>query len=599
MADRFWVNDDADDDWEGTNNWSTSSGGAGGAATPTAADAAIFDTGSGANNCNLTAASVCLSLTADGDYSGNFDQNGQTLTVSGSCSFAHTGTLTLDAAVTLDADGDFKIAAAVGVTSLVGSDLDLQGTGDFILNKSNGFDSITLAASGKATTVPAAGTTAFAGTDGVLIIGAGTLTLDDDLTVNITTETDPLVVHADATINGSKDILMFNRGTSSTINCPAITITGTAGIQFTARWALPSSTLTVNLTGALSTYDFSSNGYNSTRDVVFNTNDNPLTSAGNSYIASSSTGSTTFNAGSSTMSFGILQGGNVGSNVWNLETATITISSTCTVGTATTIDAGTSSVTFDGTTLSAVTSDSESFYTVKLNKSANEMRLIDAFDCNTFEVDDGDFYMNGQTLTTVGNITIDGDNDITLDAAVLITGNGSFHLGSTINSATLTSSSIELQGTGNWDIDFPGLTFPSVRFNVDGGTITDTGAEDWSATRWYVEPGTTVSIATGRTITVTTVIDGDINGDAGGEAGGDVVLTAAGEWNYVNPASMTVLYVDVTNSNATNSIDATDASNTDGTGNTNWDFGGEPSLVSTLGRLQEAGQAYGQTFWNN
>ena len=53
MAPRYWVDDDVDGDWEGANNWSTTSGGAGGVATPTGSDGGFFD-GNGTTNCTMT-----------------------------------------------------------------------------------------------------------------------------------------------------------------------------------------------------------------------------------------------------------------------------------------------------------------------------------------------------------------------------------------------------------------------------------------------------------------------------------------------------------------------------------------------------------------
>ena len=45
MATQYWVNDDADVDWSPANNWSGSSGGAGGTGPPANGDDVIFDGG--------------------------------------------------------------------------------------------------------------------------------------------------------------------------------------------------------------------------------------------------------------------------------------------------------------------------------------------------------------------------------------------------------------------------------------------------------------------------------------------------------------------------------------------------------------------------
>lgn len=66
MADRYWVGGNGT--WNGTNttNWSTTSGGSGGASVPTALDAVYFDNNSGTTSTTALVASgynpVCLSL---------------------------------------------------------------------------------------------------------------------------------------------------------------------------------------------------------------------------------------------------------------------------------------------------------------------------------------------------------------------------------------------------------------------------------------------------------------------------------------------------------------------------------------------------------
>lgn len=62
MADRYWVG--GNDNWNTTagTKWATTSGGAGGAAVPTAADDVYLDNGAGTGNVSITSAAVCRSL---------------------------------------------------------------------------------------------------------------------------------------------------------------------------------------------------------------------------------------------------------------------------------------------------------------------------------------------------------------------------------------------------------------------------------------------------------------------------------------------------------------------------------------------------------
>src|SRR4051794_11955215 len=70
MANRFWVGGTAS--WDGTagTKWSTTSGGAGGSAVPTAADDVFFSNLS-TGTCTLSGSQVCRSLDFNG-FTGTF-----------------------------------------------------------------------------------------------------------------------------------------------------------------------------------------------------------------------------------------------------------------------------------------------------------------------------------------------------------------------------------------------------------------------------------------------------------------------------------------------------------------------------------------------
>lgn len=92
-ANRFWIAGSASN-WNNTANWSTSSGGAGGASVPIAGDAAIFDA-NGLGNCDVDVAVGIDGITING-YTGIIDLNGFTFdaSVSGAsnCTFS-SGTI--------------------------------------------------------------------------------------------------------------------------------------------------------------------------------------------------------------------------------------------------------------------------------------------------------------------------------------------------------------------------------------------------------------------------------------------------------------------------------------------------------------------------
>lgn len=73
MANRYWVNGDADNDWHNANNWSSTDGGAGGAGVPTSSDDVYFNSTSSNTNCTLSAAGECLSMDIDSSYTATLD----------------------------------------------------------------------------------------------------------------------------------------------------------------------------------------------------------------------------------------------------------------------------------------------------------------------------------------------------------------------------------------------------------------------------------------------------------------------------------------------------------------------------------------------
>ena len=113
MADRYWVLGTGTWDATTTTNWSTSSGGAGGASVPTAADNVFFDANSNVARTAFTVTMantprVCNDFTASGlDGTMTLAGTGIGLTVSGSLTFqatnftrTYTGTTTFNATTT-------------------------------------------------------------------------------------------------------------------------------------------------------------------------------------------------------------------------------------------------------------------------------------------------------------------------------------------------------------------------------------------------------------------------------------------------------------------------------------------------------------------
>jgi len=101
MADRYWVGGTSN--WNSTANWSTSSGGSGGASVPGSSDHAIFDSNSGTGTCTVDVTTTVQRLSTPG-YGGTLDFSTYGMTV-GSCEF-YNGTIN-GGSGTLEVTGNF------------------------------------------------------------------------------------------------------------------------------------------------------------------------------------------------------------------------------------------------------------------------------------------------------------------------------------------------------------------------------------------------------------------------------------------------------------------------------------------------------------
>ncbi len=137
MATRWWVNDDADNDWEAANNWSATEGGAGGAGIPQAGDDVYFSDTSSSDACNLSANAAfatfgtTVAVTGGTDaWSGTFD--GVTFDVACSGDFScdagnlDLGTGTWTMAGDWDTDGLSSLTQGTSTVVLSGTSKDLR-----------------------------------------------------------------------------------------------------------------------------------------------------------------------------------------------------------------------------------------------------------------------------------------------------------------------------------------------------------------------------------------------------------------------------------------------------------------------------------------
>ncbi|HUW34505.1 MAG TPA: hypothetical protein VM223_23100, partial [Planctomycetota bacterium] len=118
MADRYWVNDAVNGDWNNANNWSATDGGSGGAGVPTSSDAVYFTVASSNDNCSLSAAAACASITSNTDYTGTLDAAGFDVAVGGNVVFSITGSSVLMGEGTWTVGGNFQIGNTVAANTI-------------------------------------------------------------------------------------------------------------------------------------------------------------------------------------------------------------------------------------------------------------------------------------------------------------------------------------------------------------------------------------------------------------------------------------------------------------------------------------------------
>jgi hypothetical protein len=182
MAARYWVGGSGTWDASDTTHWSATTGGAGGASAPTAADTVNFDASSGtAAVVTVTATAVSLSTT--------INKSDINLSLSGNVTLCTAaGTLTLTAGtITLNNNvltcGFFTAASATAKTLAFGTgSLNVSGNNGFVYDSYNAASEITI------TGTPTVNCT-YAGSTGTRRVQPG-LTQASSINLNITAGTD-------------------------------------------------------------------------------------------------------------------------------------------------------------------------------------------------------------------------------------------------------------------------------------------------------------------------------------------------------------------------------------------------------------------------
>lgn len=450
MADRYWVG--GTDLWNGTAGlkWSSTSGGAGGASLPTAADDVFFNAASGAAiTCTLSASRVAKSVNFTG-FTGNFSMpGGTTLTLSGSATFSTGMTLTI------------------------------AGTSTAIVFNATA----TITSAGK--TLP-----------GVTFSASGaTLTLADALTVSPINST--VLTAGTINLNGfTLSTGVFN--SDGYISARAVAF-GSGNIALTSTTA---STIVLRLAGASNFTWTGTGGFTrnmaATATVQFGT-------GGTGTVSNAP--NLTVNAGASTLTI-------TGNSWWknlNFTGSTCTVSGTgqnfagnITLGGGTyTTFGGTffasGTITCAGKTLGSTTAGAS----ITVNGSGITVDLADAYSGNNFTLTQGTFTTNNFNVTLAGGFLANNSNTraLNMGSSTFTVGGVNFSVatstGMTLNAGT---STVTMTSASAKNFLGGGLTYYNL--NQGGaGALTISGSNTFNNITNSTQPAT-VTFTAGTTQTV-------------------------------------------------------------------------------------------------
>lgn len=282
MANRFWVGGTGTWSTTATANWSATSGGAGGASAPNAADVAIFDANSGAGTVTISENVTVLRMTLTGAATTTIDWNNRVVTLVGNAATIYAGNANITmlnnpviSATYSGAVGTRTITGGVGVTEAnavsvnvtAGTDIVTLGTGNNVYRNVNftGFAGtlsvgnrvfyggvvysapMTLAAG-------AWGTHAFLATSGTHTLTMAGKVFDGAFTFNgaaVWQFTDAFSITAARALTLSNGTLRFAPGTTNTAG--AFTFAGTAPNRVTVASTTPGSQYTLSDTSGANT----------------------------------------------------------------------------------------------------------------------------------------------------------------------------------------------------------------------------------------------------------------------------------------------------------------------------------------------------------
>lgn len=417
---KYWVGGTTD--WNTGANWSNISGGAGGAGVPTAAEDAIFDTGSNGFDCTATASMICMGINATG-WTKNFNTAGFALTTNALCSMTGTGALAFTNS-TLNLYGGITVASTAASLNWGSCIINFNYTADWTIGKApvTYIKKFTVA-SGVTCSIRGVLDIRDDGADGALeLAGTGTVMNVYGNFVNIRSggNCKPVVDNGNTMFFSTGWLYQFLPETQGAIRLPKIS---NVSVNIFLKQAKIGETQTYEMSDTIyANRIYVGNNSQGNHTTIFNTKNYGLILTyrlfveATSFIAPSTIrlyyGSSTISMARHAFTCG------VGSTIEvNLESCNITFSADDNNWTTTgslVLNAGTSTVTFAGSTLATYLVSAGKVFNnvvVNMNHATNTFSFNDALNCNRLQIEPKTIVRFKEDVThTIANYTA-GDWD--------------------------------------------------------------------------------------------------------------------------------------------------------------------------------------------
>jgi len=478
MSNNFhWVGTDTS--FNTSANWSSATSGAGGYGVPTSADNIIFDYGS--QDCNLSSAIICHSISSTPTYSGDLNLSGNNITCvsGGGISLDHNGTINTGGSVDLTTDSDVYVSTLLTGLLFGSARFIFTSDGTFDVRGNRYLDGIKL--DGDNLTVT------YASTNGVHENGFGNYPLEAGN--NCTFIPNQRFIMRRSSEPVETTLAFFSAGSNFTVGgtgifefyalfainetrqIPAFTYTGSNQV----RYICTSENTTLEITGDLdlgtATINLGADSrmYDHTLDLNGHTINcgtfaGPMIRYLNGPTPSCDFTSATINCNNFVLGTQYAVTSAHAGN-WNLEGFTLNTSGDITYPAYQNISGDYNINIFDDCD---ITSNSATLGNINVNTSGT-VNLQDALTCSTVTITDGNWYYNSNTLDCVsGGFSMDGGvRTLSADGETFIAGD--FHVGGSVD--VNIDKRITFTDNGNLDIDRSAYDINGITINA-GVTVT-------------------------------------------------------------------------------------------------------------------------------